>query len=99
MGEASIFMQQFLRKLENVATLNACPKKDRQDLGIRKRVDASLEKFLPRFLLIRQFAYGESAQQCQKHAQKLLGSNRKLVYDIRKEIADISHRQRVFVDR
>ena len=53
MGEASVFMQQFLGKLENIATLNTCPKKDRQNLGIRKRVDASLEKFFPRFLLIR----------------------------------------------
>ena len=51
-GEASIFVKEFLGKFDNVAAPNAGPKKDRQNLGIRKRINASLEKFFARFLLI-----------------------------------------------
>jgi hypothetical protein len=53
MGEASVFVQKFLGQLDNVATANAGPQQDGQNLGIRQRINPSLEKFFAGFLLIR----------------------------------------------
>jgi len=52
-SEASIFAEELFGKLDNIATVNARPKKDRQNLSIRQGINAALEEFFAGFLLVR----------------------------------------------
>jgi hypothetical protein len=46
-------VEELLGQFDNVAAPNAGPEENRQNLGIRQRFDAALEKLFARFLLLR----------------------------------------------